>query len=603
VWKLRIVTLFCVFVNISCSRPETEGEKTFDFDAEAIVVGGGIAGLSAAVEMGREGIDVLVLDMNSVIGGHAVMAGGFAIVNTPLQAREGFNDSSQQAYLDWMEWTEDGNSEWTKYYAENSREMIYDFATEVGVEFVRVQAGYENSVPRFHFTSRGAVDFVLALYRTALELPNISFEWNQKVETLILEEDQVSGVVVRNTRDGEEKYFLAPHIILATGGFEGNLHRVLENWRSDLPKPDRLLMGASVHADGNGLDIAGKAGAGLSWIDRHYIYTNGMVDPQDSEGILAITASNDNAVWLNAQGKRFTNEGGYDKTILSDLLAQDPAHYFAIFDESSRDQLSMRGREWIKNHASGHPILDNPNAAYKTNSLEELSSVTGLPEINLISSIKRFNSLIDAGEDADFGRFSSLDEAPPRIDNPPFYAIQFFPMTRKSMGGIAVDMNARVLNTSGEVVPGLYAIGELTGSVGINGSHGMDGMFLGPAVVTGRVAGRTVVENISSLESEFTIAPKALEQVIPNLSDWNPMLSRGDLKSLLENNREGYWHFQVSHSLVIEWQYDCTLCHSAQVPFYPINNTESKLAQSQVCVYCHGRGTPSPLAERIGNPL
>ena len=61
-WKLRIVTLFCVFVNISCSRPETEGEKTFDFDAEAIVVGGGIAGLSAAVEMGREGIDVLVLD-------------------------------------------------------------------------------------------------------------------------------------------------------------------------------------------------------------------------------------------------------------------------------------------------------------------------------------------------------------------------------------------------------------------------------------------------------------------------------------------------------------------------------------------------------------
>ena len=65
-------------------------------------------------------------------------------------------------------------------------------------------------------------------------------------------------------------------------------------------------------------------------------------------------------------------------------------------------------------------------------------------------------------------------------------------MTRKNMGGVAIDMQARVLNREGQVVPGLYASGELTGSVGINGSHGMDGMFLGPAIVTGRLAGRAI---------------------------------------------------------------------------------------------------------------
>ena len=71
----------------SCGQPQTEQPI---LDSEAIVVGAGIAGLSAAVEMGRDGVNVLVLDMNSVIGGHAVMAGGFAIVDTPIQKRDGF---------------------------------------------------------------------------------------------------------------------------------------------------------------------------------------------------------------------------------------------------------------------------------------------------------------------------------------------------------------------------------------------------------------------------------------------------------------------------------------------------------------------------------
>ena len=582
----------------SCGQPQTEQPI---LDSEAIVVGAGIAGLSAAVEMGRGGVNVLVLDMNSVIGGHAVMAGGFAIVDTPIQKRDGFTDSPEKAYADWVEWTEDGNRDWIRYYAANSREMIYDWTAEMGVEFVRVQAGYENSVPRFHFTPRGAVDVVLALYRTALELPSVSFEWNQKVERLVVEGEQVSGVVVRNTRTGEQRELNAQQVVLATGGFEGNLDRVLETWQTDLPKPDRLLIGASIHADGNGLDLAETAGADFSWINRHYIYTNGMLDPRDPDQKLAITGGNDNALWLNAEGQRFTNEIGFDKHILTDVLDQDPTHYFAIFDESSRDELSMRGREWIKNRANGHPVLDNPDAAHKAASLEELATMAGLSADALLASVERFNSLIDAGDDEDFGRFSSADEAPPRIEQPPFYAVQFFPMPRKSMGGVAIDMQARALNAAGEVVPGLYAVGELTGSVGINGMHGMDGMFLGPALVTGRVAGRTIVAEHAAWGADLSIAARPVEQSLPDADSWDGSLTADDLRGFLANEREGYWHFQVSHELVLEWQYECTLCHSAQVPFYPLNNTQSKLAQSQVCGNCHGRGVPPPLAAGFGN--
>ena len=165
-----IVSIALAAALAACSPPEPEPE----FDAEAIIIGAGISGLSAALEMGRAGVDVLLVDMNTVPGGHAVMAGGFAIIDTPTQRAAGFTDSPDRAYEDWQEWTEDGDPEWTRYYVENSRELIYDWAVELGADWVRVAVGgYENSVPRFHFSEHGAVDYVLALVRAALELPNV----------------------------------------------------------------------------------------------------------------------------------------------------------------------------------------------------------------------------------------------------------------------------------------------------------------------------------------------------------------------------------------------------------------------------------------------
>ena len=287
---------------VACTEQVSE-PRTPPRNTDAIVVGAGLSGLAAAVEMGREGVNVVLLDMNSVMGGHAVMAGGFAIVDTPIQREAGFEDSAEKAYADWMQWTEDGAPEWTRYYAENSREMIYDWMAELDVQFVRVQAGHENSVPRFHFTPRGALDVVLALYREALALPDVAFEWNEKVQSLVVEDGRVTGVHSRNLRTDVERTLLAPHVVLATGGFEGNLERVLEYWRTDLPKPDRLLLGASIHATGTGHDLAEEAGARLTWMNRHYIYTNGMVDPRDPEKTLAITGGNSAALWVNAQGR------------------------------------------------------------------------------------------------------------------------------------------------------------------------------------------------------------------------------------------------------------------------------------------------------------
>jgi predicted oxidoreductase len=570
-----------LFVSLAgCGQKQAEARP----DAQAIVIGAGLSGLSAAVEMGRSGVEVLVVDMNSVAGGHTVLAGGVALVGTSVQERAGIQDSPDLAYRDWMAWTEDGDPEWTRFYADNSREMIYDWVTEMGVEFIRVAPGHGNSVPRFHFTRGRAVHLVLPIFRTALAMPNVSFLWNTGAENLLVEDRRISGVVVRELRSGEVRTLRAPNVVLATGGFESDLERVLANWTPGLPQPDRLLIGSAISATGSGHDMASDAGAALARIDRHYIYVNGVVDPRDPERTHALTAGNDQSMWVNEKGRRFTNETGFDKDILVDLLQQEPSSYWMIFDETARDGFRARGAAWLKNSVRGHPILDNPKAAKRAQSLLELAAMTGLPADALVQSVQRFNAMIEVGKDTDFGRFSRGDEAPFKIEQAPFYAVQMFPMTRKNMGGVAIDRQARALDHRGQVFPGLYAVGELNGSLGINGKHGLDGMFLGPAILTGRLAGRSIAAAYAAGPEKPAIEPSL---PAPDAGNRQAALTAEDLESLLADSREGYWHFQVSHHLVLERGYACARCHSAQLPFAPLYDLQSVLAQTEVCTNCH----------------
>ena len=91
---VRLVVVCFALLQSACG----EQPKTITPDAQVIVIGAGLSGLSAAVEMGRSGLVVLVIDMNSVGGGHAMLAGGVAIVDTPLQQRQGIEDSVELAY-------------------------------------------------------------------------------------------------------------------------------------------------------------------------------------------------------------------------------------------------------------------------------------------------------------------------------------------------------------------------------------------------------------------------------------------------------------------------------------------------------------------------
>jgi succinate dehydrogenase/fumarate reductase flavoprotein subunit len=577
----RVVVFACLAtLHSGC----VEQHEAIEPDAQVIVIGAGLSGLSAAVELGRRGIDVLVVDMNSVAGGHTMLAGGVAMAATQLQEELGIEDSAEQAYRDWMDWTEDGDARWTRYYAENSREMIYDWVTEMGVEFVRIAPSHGNSVARFHFTKGRAAHLVLPIYRTALGMPNISYLWNSRAEELLLEDGRVTGVVVKELRSGEVRSLRAGNVVLATGGFETDVERVLANWISDLPRPDRLLIGAAISATGSGHDMATAAGAALDKINRHFIYVNGVIDPRDPQQSHALTAGNEGSMWVNASGQRFTNEAGFEKDILVDLVQQEPATYWMVFDETMRESFGVRGAAWLKTPSEKHPILDNPQATKRAQSLEKLAAMAGLPGEALVQSVREYNDMISAGEDTVFGRFSLGDELPPKIQQAPFYAVQMFPVTRKNMGGVAIDGQLRALDKSGQVLPGLYAVGELNGSLGINGKYGLDGMFLGPAILSGRLAAMSIAAEVPGDKKAAAERPTVTSR---DDGEWQAAMTRDDLEAMLSLPRDGYWHFQVSHELVLEREYPCSACHSAQLPFSTVNDRANRLLQTTICTTCH----------------
>ena len=240
--------------------------------------------------------------------------------------------------------------------------------------------------------------------------------------------------------------------------------------------------------------------------------------------------------------------------------------------------------------------------------MRSYSGRIGLPPQTLVETVRNYNALVNGEESTDVNGMPA-ETAPPvfTIDTPPFYAMRTYPMANKSAGGISIDLGARALDADGQPVPQLYAAGEVTGSAGMNGLNGLDGMFTGPAIVTGRVAGRTVVADLAAA-GDWTASPVVRDEdmfldVSPSGENDRPRaadLDASDLAGMLETTRDGYWHFERVHELVLERDYPCSRCHSDLVPFAPAASREQNLAQARTCDSCHlaPAGTLDPTAHQ-----
>ncbi len=238
----------------------------------------------------------------------------------------------------------------------------------------------------------------------------------------------------------------------------------------------------------------------------------------------------------------------------------------------------------------------------QADSIAGLAQATGLPTDALEESVGSWNKMITARDDTEWHRFGRSDtNRPSRIDTAPFYAIQYVPLSRKSMGGVAVDLSCRVLDRRGQPIPDLYAVGELAGVGGINGRAALEGTMLGPGLLMGRIAAREAVAQLktsgslakakpASVPGSAGVSPASPEK-LPAMPTTDPASLRAwskVLRQLLTEPRPGYLHFEKAHAVVLERNLDCAKCHRESSPLALTADQLDLDTLIQACVICHG---------------
>ncbi len=582
--------------------------------ADLVIVGTGISGLAAALDAGRAGANVTVIDMWSVFGGHAVMSGGLVcLVDTPFQRTNNIADSPCLAIHEFLTHGEDANPDWVRLYARDSEREVHDWLVKLGVGWTNLfplMPG--NSVKRQHVAKGRGIGLISPIYRECLLWTNIHFVWNTKVTALLIEEGQVRGVCGVGLRDGSTNDFRATSVVLATGGFESNLELVRQHWPSVLPGLEggaKVLLGSGINSLGSGFDVATTGGAALTNLDHQLFYSTGLVDPRDPSGSRGLNSFNPKSIWVNARGGRFVREivgdvpdfGGS----VAAVLRQPQAMYWSIFDARGRAKFFVSGSGWDDTNNVQREIFANPKMTRwvkQTNSIAGLAQATGLPKDALEKSVESWNKMITARDDTEWHRFSRSDtNRPAPIDTPPFYAIQYFPLSRKSMGGVAVDLSCRVLDRGGQPIPNLYAVGELAGVGGINGRAALEGTMLGPGLLMGRIAAREIVAHLKTSGSLAKAKPASVPGsagVSPASPEKPPAMPTTDpeslrawskvLRQLLTEPRPGYLHFEKAHAVVLERNLDCVQCHREPSPLALNAEQLDRRELIQACVICHG---------------
>lgn len=505
--------------------------------------------------------------------------GSVSIVGTPVQEAAGVHDSPDLAYSDFLRFGDDVAEDWVRYYVDHSRNEIYDWLTELGVRFEGVAASPGNSVAREHQPRGRGIGLVTPIYRACLEQPGLRFVWNCQVVRLLNETGRVAGVEVVDLRTLQSRRFTAEAVVLATGGFQSNLEMVREYWPAEFRFPERILLGSGRHSTGLGHQLATSAGGELVKMDHQWNYFTGIPDPRYPGSNRGLSAANMYGIIVNSAGRRFANLHGWAKAVMPALLQQERATLWFVFDEATKPHFVVSGSDWADFSKIEREILNNPALVQKAETLEELAENAGLPPHNLAATVRRYNELVERGVDEDFHRFGPgcsefANGASPRLSTPPYYAMQAFPLTRKSMGGVAIDRNCAVLDAERRPIPGLFAAGELTGLAGINGRAALEGTFLGPCIVTGRVAARSI------LAARARATPVSIERE-------QHCLGCHDLAHDLANPREGYWHYEVVHRVIRERGTDCRHCHADLSPYQAATHHIHPQSLASSCVSCH----------------
>ncbi|WP_394129417.1 flavocytochrome c [Shewanella maritima] len=434
---------------------------------DIVVVGSGGAGFAAAVAAHDKGANVMLIEKEPVIGGNAKLAaGGMNAAWTEQQKAKDIKDSADSMYKDTMKGGRDLNQpELVEVLTSHSKGSV-DWLTTLGADLNDVGRMGGASANRSHRPTGGAgvgAHVIQVLYDNAVKR-DIDLRMNTRgVEVLKNDKGVVKGLLVKGKYQGYY-WIKADAVIMATGGFAKNNERVSQYD----PKLKGFISTNQPGATGDGLDVAGNAGAGMT--DVQYIQAHPTLSVKG--GVMVTEAVRGNgAILVNREGKRFVNEITTRDKAAAAILNQTGKTAFLIFDDSVRKSLKK-----IDKYIQLGVV---PSAATP----EALGKLEGIDGKALTASIAQYNALVAAGKDTDFERAN----LPRALNEGNFYAIEVTPGVHHTMGGVSIDPQAEVLTEDKKVIPGLYGAGEVTG--GVHGANRLGGNAISDIITFGKLAG------------------------------------------------------------------------------------------------------------------
>lgn len=490
--KLKLVSLFVVLCLIftltlvGCgeqaeeepSEPQAEAPETQETDV--VVIGAGGAGLAAAVTAAEKGASVVLLEKMPFVGGNTLRAGGaYNAVDPERQKKQGIEDSIEKHYQQTLEGGDNkGDPELVKVLVENALDGIH-WLEELGVEFKpEVYTVLGALWPRSHSTVNdlAGADYIKALEKAAKDKGVEILVETKATELVVNDEGRVVGVMAEDKDENKLEFKANKGVVLATGGFSANVElRSKYNPKLDSTIPTTNHPGAT----GDGIVMADNIGA--DFVGMEYIQLLPMGDPEDGSLTGWLSPGVDQMIYINKEGKRFVSEDERRDVMTNALFEQTDSTMYVISDQKSFPE----GRN---SFGEDPEELIEKGKVIKADTIEELAEKIEVPADALKETIEKYNKAVDANKDEEFGK----ELLGTKIDTAPFYASVRRPTAHHTMGGVKINTKAQVINKDGEVIPGLYAAGEITG--GIHGTNRLGGNALADIIVFGRIAGENVSE-------------------------------------------------------------------------------------------------------------
>lgn len=471
------------------------GIERFDEEFDVVVVGSGAAGSAAALAAHQAGGKVLVVDKcdeDNAGGNTRVSGGGWWVNRDPERARVYLRALSGPFTV-----ADDVVDAWATETAEVStwlRELGADIAMSADYhtepEFPAVE-GSDCYAGMDTIAGRMGNGLLYGFLRTASADRGIETRFGTPATRLIVEHGAVVGVEVDGA-DGHKRIGARGGVVLATGGFQADTSMVRDYLRVE----DHVLWGSPA-STGDGHRMAQEVGADL-WHMGNMMTITGVRGDDGIGHYLALSNAH-NYLWVGADGRRFVDEtaapchGHILRDGSYELFPVRPFHL--IFDEQMRTagplsptpdvlpvgwSLLMNGARWSADNSAE---LEK-GWIERADSIAELAEIIGLDARALEHTVDRYNAACAEGNDEQLGR--APEQLGPVL-RAPFYALKVTPLLGWTNGGPRRDGRARVLDTRGEVIAGLYAAGEISSTY----SWCKDGGFhVGDALAFGRVAGR-----------------------------------------------------------------------------------------------------------------